>query len=134
MDTSTIYKFNKLIKYHNDEISDTKKKSISKNITKQVLNLKKNNKDRTKILNSYRKWLKNNNTAESVQTGGASDIYQNIVANFKELVNDAIAFTGKITTLQGMFNDPVKAGNYEIMITNLKNTAYQDTDKDSLNY
>ena len=74
MDISTIYKFNKLIKYHNVEISDTKKKSIFKNITKQVLNLKKNNKDRTKILNSYRKWLKNNNTAKNVQMGGGDEI------------------------------------------------------------
>ena len=42
MDTSTIYKFNKLIKSHNDETSDTKKKSMFKfinllNIIKLVL-------------------------------------------------------------------------------------------------
>ena len=41
MDISTIYKFNKLIKSHNDETSDTKKKSISKNITKHSFKFKK---------------------------------------------------------------------------------------------
>jgi hypothetical protein len=126
MDISTIYKFNKLIKSHNDEISDTKKKSISKNITKQVLNLKKNNKDRTKILNSYRKWLKNNNDMKSVQMGGANNIYQNIVTKLEALGKNCITFTQKITNLQEMFNDPSKSTNYQELITNLKNSSYDN--------
>jgi hypothetical protein len=126
MDISTIYKFNKLIKSYNNEMSDTKKKSISKNITKQVLNLKKNNKDRTKILNSYRKWLKNNNTAKSVQTGGSDEIYQNIVIKLELLEKNASELTTTITNLQNMFANPATAGAYKTMITNLQSNASLD--------
>jgi hypothetical protein len=115
MDISTIYKFNKLIKSHNDETSDTKKKSISKNITKHVLNLKKNNKDRTKILNSYRKWLKNNNTSKNVQNGGGSsiDIFNNIKKKLDELKTNAATFTETITSLQEMFKNPQPSTSFK---------------------
>ena len=126
MDTSTIYKFNKLIKSHNDETSDTKKKSISKNITKHVLNLKKNNKDRTKILNSYRKWLKNNNTAKSVQMGGGDEIYKNIISKLEALGKNAITFTETITNLQNIFNNPSTSKDYNVLLTNLKNSGYDN--------
>ena len=126
MDISTIYKFNKLIKSYNNEMSDTKKKNISKNITKQVLNLKKNNKDRTKILNSYRKWLKNNNTAKSIQTGGGDEIYQNIVNKLGSLKKNATKFAETITNLKEMFNNPSTAGAYKTMITNLQSNASLD--------
>jgi hypothetical protein len=131
MDFFTIYKFNKLIKSHYDETSNTKKKSIYKNITKQVLNLKKNNKDRTKILNSYRKWLKNNNnTIKSVQMGGATDIYNNIITNLDKLENDADAFKKNITELKIMFADPSKAGNYKTMITHLLDPNIEEKESD----
>ena len=126
MDISTIYKFNKLIKSHNDETSDTKKKSISKNITKHVLNLKKNNKDRTKILNSYRKWLKNNNTAKSVQMGGGDEIYKNIISKLEALGKNAITFTETITNLQNIFNNPSTSKDYNVLLTNLKNSGYDN--------
>ena len=100
-----------------------KKKVSLKNITKQVLNLKKKNKDRTKILNSYRKWLKNNNTAKSVQMGGARDIYDNIVTNLNNLKTDAGDFTNKIDDLIKTFDnpitDPYKNANLNPMIEDL---------------
>jgi hypothetical protein len=126
MDLSTIYKFNKLIKSYNDEISDTKKKSISKNITNQVLKLKKNNKDRTKILNSYRKWLKNNNEMKNIQTGGGDEIYQNIVIKLEELEKNAQTFTQTITSLQNIFNNPSTNTDYKDLLTNLKNPDYNN--------
>ena len=107
MDSITTNKFNKLIKLYNDESSKTKRKNISKNITKQVLNLKKNNKDRTKILNSYKKWLKNNNNEiKSIQTGGGDETYQILLKQLGELEKDATVFATKVERLNFVFKNP----------------------------
>ena len=110
MKNITILNFNKLIDSYYHETSIVEKKNISKKITNSIIHIdNKNsyqNKDRVKILNSYKKWLKNNikenHKEKIIQSGGDGNLLSEIdgklgAINLKKLNKNIESFKSNIT-------------------------------------
>ena len=58
--------------------------------------------------------------------GGGDEKYKNIISKLEALGKNAITFTETITNLQNIFNNPSTSKDYNVLLTNLKNSGYDN--------